>query len=319
MSDWFARRTFHHSSFNDLQALLRAKQSREHSISVCIPTLNEAATIGPILRRIREDLMEAVPLVDELAVMDSASEDETAKIARECGAEVYQDGDVLPHLEPSSGKGEALWKSLFVLKGDLIAWCDADIENFDPGFLTGTLGPLLSDPEVGYVKAFYDRPLKSGRRLVPGEGGRVTELVARPLLNTFWPDLAPLVQPLSGEYAGRREILEQVPFATGYDVEIGLVIDIAERFGLEVFAQVDLGGRVHRNRDLRELSRMAFAIVHGVLRRLEAAGRVDMRTELGHTLHQFVRRNGELEAEAQRIEGGDRPPAATVADYRASR
>lgn len=319
MSDWFARRTFHHSRFRDLQPLLEAKQSRGHTVSVCIPTLNESATIGPILRRIREDLMEAVPLVDELAVMDSASEDDTASIARDSGADVYQDRDVLPHLEPMNGKGEALWKSLFVLKGDLIAWCDGDIENFDAAFLTGTLGPLLIDPDIRYVKAFYDRPMKSGSRMVPGEGGRVTELVARPLLNTFWPDLAPLVQPLSGEYAGRRELLEQVPFSTGYDVEIGLVIDIAERFGLDAFAQVDLGHRVHRNREVRELARMSFAILHRVLRRLESTGRLDVRTELGRILYHFARKNGQLETESQRIEVGERPPAASVPDYRTSR
>jgi glucosyl-3-phosphoglycerate synthase len=319
VSDWFARRTFHNSRFQDIPALARAKEAGGHRISVCIPTLNEEATIGPILRSIREDLMEAVPLVDELAIMDSASEDDTAKVARECGADVYQDRDVVPDLEPLGGKGEALWKSLFVMKGDLIAWCDADIENFDPPFITGVLGPLLTDPDVGYVKAFYERPVKSGGQLVPGEGGRVTELVARPLLNTFWPHLAPIVQPLSGEYAGRRSLLEQVPFFSGYGVEIGLVIDVAERFGLEAFAQVDLGNRIHRNREVRQLARMAFAIVHVVLQRLESTGRMDLRTQLGRTLYQFVRPNGELTVQAQPIEVGERPPAASMPEYRSSR
>jgi len=319
VSDWFGRRTFHHSRFQDLRALLRAKEVGGHTISVCIPTLNEGATLGPILRCIREDLMEAVPLVDELAIMDSASQDETVNVAQESGADVYQDRDILPHLEPLGGKGEALWKSLFVMKGDLIAWCDADIENFDPPFVTGVLGPLLTDPDVGYVKAFYERPVKSGTQLVPGEGGRVTELVARPLLNTFWPTLAPIVQPLSGEYAGRRALLEQVPFFSGYGVEIGLVIDIAERFGLEAFAQVDLGDRIHRNRGVRELARMAFAILHVVLLRLESTGRLDLRTELGRTLYQFVRPDGELTVQAQPIEVGERPPAATLPEYRSPR
>jgi glucosyl-3-phosphoglycerate synthase len=319
VSDWFARRTFHHSRFQDLPALVRAKEAGGHTVSVCIPTLNEGTTIGPILTRIREDLMHAVPLVDELAIMDSASKDDTATVARECGADVYQDRDVLPHLEPLGGKGEALWKSLFVMKGDLIAWCDADIENFDPPFITGVLGPLLTDPDVGYVKAFYERPVKSGGQLVPGEGGRVTELVARPLLNTFWPELAPLVQPLSGEYAGRRALLEHVPFFSGYGVEIGLVIDVAERFGLEAMAQVDLGNRIHRNREVRELSRMAFAIFHVVLQRLQSTGRVDLNTELGRTLFQFVRPDGKLTVQAQPIEIGERPPAASVPEYRSAR
>jgi glucosyl-3-phosphoglycerate synthase len=319
VSDWFARRTYHHSRFQDLAALVRAKEAGGHTVSVCIPTLNEGATIGPILRRIREDLMDTLPLVDELAIMDSASEDDTAKVARDCGAEVFQDREILPHLDRLGGKGEALWKSLFVTKGDLIAWCDADIENFDPPFITGVLGPLLTDPDVGYVKAFYERPVRSGGQLVPGEGGRVTELVARPLLNTFWPHLAPLVQPLSGEYAGRRAVLEEVPFFSGYGVEIGLVIDVADRFGLEAMAQVDLGNRIHRNREVRELSRMAFAILHVVLHRLQSTGRVDLNTDLGRTLFQFVRPNGGLNMQAQPIQVGERPPAASLSEYRSTR
>lgn len=318
MSDWFARQTFHHSRFQDLHALLRAKEAGGHTISVCIPTVNEEATIGLIVRHIREGLMEAVPLVDELAIMDSSSDD-TARIARECGADVYRDRDVLPGIEPLSGKGEALWKSLFVVKGDLIAWCDGDIENFDPSFVAGVLGPLLTDPEVSFVKAFYERPMRSGPDLVPGEGGRVTELVARPLLNTFWPELAPLVQPLSGAYAGRRSLLEQVPFFSGYGVEIGLVIDIAERVGLQAFAQVDLGDQIHRNRGVQELARMAFAILHVVLRRLESTGRLDLRTERGRTLYQFVRQDGELAMQGHEIDVGERPPAASVPEYRSSR
>jgi glucosyl-3-phosphoglycerate synthase len=319
VADWFARRTFHHSRFQDLHALLRAKEAGGHTVSVCIPTVNEEATIGPIVRRIRESLMEAVPLVDELAIMDSSSSDDTVRIARECGADVYQERDVLPGLEPLSGKGEALWKSLFVVKGDLIAWCDGDIENFEPSFVAGVLGPLLTDPEIGFVKAFYERPMRSGPDLVPGEGGRVTELTARPLLNTFWPHLAPLVQPLSGEYAGRRALLDQVPFFSGYGVEIGLVIDIAERFGLEAFAQVDLGDQVHRNRGVQELARMAFAILQVILRRLESTGRLDLRTELGRTLYQFVRRDGELAMQGHEIEVGERPPMAGLPEYRSSR
>jgi glucosyl-3-phosphoglycerate synthase len=319
VSDWFARRTFHHSRFQDLTALLRAKEAGGHTVSVCIPTMNEEATIGPIVRHIREGLMEAVPLVDELAIMDSASSDDTVRIAREHGAEVFQERDVLPEREPLSGKGEALWKSLFVVKGDLIAWCDGDIENFDPSFVFGVLGPLLTDPEVGFVKAFSERPMRSGPHLVPGEGGRVTELLARPLLNTFWPHLAPLVQPLSGQYAGRRGLLEQVPFVSGYGVEIGLVIDIAERFGLEAFAQVDLGNQVHRNRGVQELARMAFAILHVILRRLESTGRLDLRTEPGRVLHQFVRRDGDLVMQGHEIDIGERPPVASVPEYRSSR
>lgn len=319
MSDWFARRTFHHSQFADLRALLAAKKERPLTVSVCIPTLNEERTIGPIVRAIREELMEAVPLVDELSVMDSASRDDTARVARENGADVYQEREVLPHLEPASGKGEALWKSLFVLQGDLVAWVDADNETFHPRFVYGVLGPLLTDPDVGYVKAFYDRPVKVGEEIRPGEGGRVTELVARPLLNLFWPKLSPLIQPLSGEYAGRRSLLEQVPFFTGYAVEIGLVIDLVERFGLDALGQVDLDRRIHRNREVSELAEMAFAITQAVLARLESTGRVDLHTELSRELYRFVRQNGRFGMERLPIEIVERPPAASLPEYRAAR
>lgn len=318
--DWFARRTFHHSRFQDVAALLRAKEDGAHRVSVCIPTLNEEATVGEVVRRIRKELMEQAPLVDEIVVMDSESEDDTVRVAREEGALVYQDRDVLPHLEPHGGKGEALWKSLFVLKGDLLAWVDGDVENFDGRFVRGVLGPLLTDPGVGYVKAFYERPMQQGDEVLPAEGGRVTELVARPLLNMFWPDLAGLVQPLAGEYAGRRAVLEQVPFFTGYGVEIGLVVDVFERFGLEALAQVNLETRVHRNRGVQELSRMAFGVLQAVLLRLRSTERLDLRQPPSTVLRQFVRgEDGGLRAEPSTIEIVERPPAASVPEYHAGR
>ena len=312
---WFARRTFHHSLFEDLGGLLEAKERQQTSISACIPTLNEAGTIGPIVSTLRRELIERVPLLDEIVVIDSHSGDGTARIAEEGGAAVLQDSEILPGMEPASGKGEALWKSLFALKGDLIVWLDADIENFHPRFVYGPLGPLLADPEIGYVKAFYDRPIKVGDELRAAEGGRVTELTARPLINMFWPQLAGLVQPLSGEYAGRREVLEQVPFLTGFGVELGMLVDVAERFGVEAIAQVDLEVRVHRNHDISRLSRMSFAVLQAAIRRLEASGRITLAEELRTSYTQMTRTETTHSLEQRELGLIERPPAATVPEY----
>jgi glucosyl-3-phosphoglycerate synthase len=317
--DWFARRTFHHSRFADPRALLERKRAAGSTISVCIPTLNEADTIATIVRTIRADLMDGIPLVDELVVMDSWSTDGTVEAAREAGAIVHQDRDVLPELEPLTGKGEALWKSLFILRGDIILWLDADIENFHQRFVLGPLGPLLSDPRIGYVKSFYERPVRETEAPVPVGGGRVTELVARPLLNMFWPALAHLVQPLAGEYAGRRSLLERVPFFTGYGVEIGLIIDVAERFGIDAIAQVDLDERRHRNRQIGELSRMAFAVLQTAIHRLASTGRVDLRVPPNPGLVQFEHDGEAYRMQPSLVEVRERPPAVTVGGYGAVR
>ena len=249
-------RTWHHAEFPE--ARLRAAK-RGRSISVCLPARDEAATIGPIVHVCR-DLR---PLVDEVVVVDDGSTDDTRAVALAAGARVVAAADVLPECGAGSGKGEALWKSIHAAHGDLIAWCDADVRNFGPRFVTGLVGPLLSSDDVSLVKGFYDRPL-DGR---PGEGGRVTELVARPLISILFPHLAAVVQPLGGECAGRREVLEQLPFVQGYGVDLALLVDVAERFGLGAMAQVDLGVRVHRNRPLAELAPQAEAIIATALTR----------------------------------------------------
>ena len=311
-AEWFARRTLHHRDFSDAAALARMKREQGLSVSVCIPTLNEEATIGPIVETIRRELVDEVGLVDELAIIDSSSTDATAEAASRAGAEVFQDSQILPDLPPLHGKGEALWKSLFALRGDLVLWLDADIKNFDPRFVCGPLGALLADPSVGYSKSFYRRPIGYGGEMTL-EGGRVTELVARPLINMFWPHLAGLIQPLSGEYAGRREVLEQVPFLTGYGVEIGLLIDIADRFGMDAIAQVDLEERIHRNRTIGELSRMAFAVMHSALRRLGDSGRLDdARLGASSGLLQFEQGPDGYQLRPTAVEVGERPPAASV-------
>jgi glucosyl-3-phosphoglycerate synthase len=288
------------------------------TVSVCIPALNEESTIGPIVERIHRELTVEVPLVDELVVIDSASSDGTLAAAETGGAVVHQDRDILADLEPFGGKGEAMWKSLFVLRGDLILWLDADIRNFDPRFVYGPLGPLLTNPDVGYVKSFYRRPIGDGSETTL-EGGRVTELVARPILNMFWPHLAGLVQPLSGEYAGRRSFLEQVPFCAGYGIETGLLIDIADRFGTDTIAQVDLEERVHRNRPIGDLSRMAFAVLHTAMRRLGREGRLEAGLPARDALFQFEADNGDSRMKETPIEVRERQPAVEVAAYAASR
>lgn len=313
--EWFGSRTYHHARFGDAEELLRAKRDRGLTISVCLPTRNEAGTIGPILRSIRGTLMVDVPLVDELVILDSASTDGTTQIALDEGAVVHQDRDVCPELEPLGGKGDALWKSLFVLKGDLIAFADADILNFGPHFVTGLLGPLLMDPGLRYAKAFYQRPLQGVDGLHSNGGGRVTELVVRPLINLFFPSLAAVVQPLAGEYAGTREALESVPFFTGYGVELGLLVDVVERFGLGAVAQVDLEERVHRNRSTAELSRMAFGILQAAFLRLSSMGRVTLGAEMRRELFQFVTHLGEYRIEPAAIEVFERPPAVTFPGY----
>ena len=211
--------------------------------------------------------MEQHQVVDELLVIDDLSQDETALIAEKAGATVYSSGDILAEhdsaREGEAGKGEALWKSLHVSTGDVIIWCDADIRNFDTRFVVGCLGPLLTRPEIGFVKGFYRRPLNED-----GEGGgRVTELMARPLIASLFPELDMMVQPLSGEFGGRREFLEQVPFCRGYAVDLGLLVDLSRRFGVDILAQVDLGSRVHRNRPLRQLGPQSAAILAMALRR----------------------------------------------------
>ncbi|WP_442968020.1 glucosyl-3-phosphoglycerate synthase [Rhabdothermincola sp.] len=243
--------------------LVEAKRGQR--VSVCLPARNEAGRVGPIVERIRAGLVRACPLVDELIVVDDHSTDSTAAEARDAGATVVDAAAVLPSYGTGHGKGEALWKSLFVSSGDLVVWCDADIAGFDPAFVVGLLGPLLTRDDVDFVKGFYERPLDGE----PSGGGRVTELVARPLLAQLFPKLTSVVQPLAGEYAGRRELLEQLPFAQGYGVDIGLLIDVAERFGTERIAQVDLGVRRHRNRPLGELAPQAAAVLQAVLQRAE--------------------------------------------------
>lgn len=266
--EWLRRRTYRGADY-DARRLADAARRRGLTLSVVLPGLNVGATVGPIVAAVRERLVEEAGLVGEIVVVDSRSADETVARAEAAGARVVQDDEILPELGPGRGKGEAMWKSLAAVRGDLVVWLDADVVDFDPAFVTGLAGPLIEDPEVGYVKAVY-------RRAIGGAddgGGRVTEICARPLINLFYPELAGFAQPLSGEAAGRRELLSSVPFFSGYAVEMGLLIDLSREAGLGALAQVDLGARRHANQPTAALGAMASSITQAVLRRLADEGR----------------------------------------------
>ena len=276
-----------------------------------LPARNEAATIGKVVDAVAR---LANILVDEIVVVDSASTDGTADIAAEHGARVHQADQLMPSFGPSLGKGDALWRSLSVTGGDIVVFLDTDVSNPDPCFVTGLLGPLLTHPHVSLVKAFYERPVKLERVQYATGGGRVTELTARPLINMFWPELAGLVQPLSGEYAARRPLLESLPFFTGYGVELGLLIDALEAVGADGIAQVDLDCRVHRNQSLPALSRMAYGILQVAVQRLAQEGRAVQPRWFGDGAPyvQFERENGSVEALFEQVPVVERPPLRSV-------
>jgi glucosyl-3-phosphoglycerate synthase len=314
---WFAENTFTSAEFDDLERLVALKQQQGLTISLALPALNEEETIGDILRMTLQSLVEAVPLLDEVVLIDSRSTDRTREIARELGVPVHIHQDILPQYGAFIGKGEALWKSLYVLKGDIIVWCDTDIKNFHPRFVYGVVGPLLHKPKLMYCKGFYRRPIQYGERIAATGGGRVTELTARPLLNLFYPELSGMIQPLSGEYAGRRSALERVPFFTGYGVEIGMLIDLLEQQGLGALSQVDLHQRIHRNQELEPLSRMAFAITQVVIQRMEQRQRVQLLEPINQSMKLITyAEDGGFHLNLREIRDHERPPMAAMPEYR---
>lgn len=253
--EWLRRRTYDGAGFDPADLVARKREAGQR-ISVCLPARDVAATVGEIVAAVRRDLMGPDGLVDEVVVIDSDSADDTAAVAIRAGADVHRARDILPGVTPLSGKGEALWKSLAVVTADIVVWLDADVAPFDSAFVPGLVGPLLLTPEIDYVKALYRRDLDDRR----GDGGRVTEICARPLINLVHPHLAAFAQPLAGEAAGRTAVLRTVPFLTGYAVEMGLLIELCERLGLARLAQVDLGERRHRHQPTPALGRMAHEI-----------------------------------------------------------
>jgi nucleotide-binding universal stress UspA family protein len=313
---WFVENTFSSAEFADLLGLRAQKEKLGLRISVGLPTLNEEATIGKVIQAIRSRLMERVPLVDELMVIDSDSTDRTREIARELRVPVVIHQELLPEIGPGRGKGEALWKSLSVLTGDIVVWVDTDVSNFHPKFVYGLLGPLLFRPDIAFVKAFYRRPLDVGGELQATGGGRVTELMARPLLNMFFPELSGMIQPLSGEQAGRRSLLERLPFFSGYGVETGLLIDVLRASGLKSISQVDMKQRIHRNQSLLALSKMAFEIVQVATKRL-AEGRGERLLDDANLTMKLISPTAEgFHLEVQDISVVERPPMITVPSYR---
>jgi nucleotide-binding universal stress UspA family protein len=312
---WFGESNFHHAEFADLRRLVQLKEKQGLTISLVLPTLNEEETIGPIVARAIREMMGRVPLLDEILVIDSASTDRTREIAEAEGARVVRHSQVLDRYGSFRGKGEGLWKSLYETSGDLIVWADTDVRNWHPRMVYGTLGPLLTEPRLQYVKGYYQRPIVEGGVLKEGGGGRVTELVARPLINLFYPELSGFIQPLSGEYAGRRSLLETIPFFTGYAVEIGHLIDTAERVGLEGLGQVDLERRVHRNQELEGLSRMSFVILQAVMKRLEERRKARLFAELGSTMKLPRSGHGRLGLEVIELADQERPPMIRIPEY----
>jgi glucosyl-3-phosphoglycerate synthase len=296
---WHRSHTFHHSAF----PVARLAAERRYSVSVCLPARNEERTIGAIIGALTP--LRDARVIDQIVVVD-ASTDATGRIARDLGAEVHSQHDLRPELGPVLGKGDAMWRSLSVLTGDVVCFLDADSEHFGPHFACGLLGPLLCDSRISFVKGLYRRPFKLGDTTLPDGGGRVTELTARPLLNLFYPDLSGVAQPLAGEIAARRDLLEQLPFVTGYGVDIALLVDAYEAVGLEGIAQVDLDVRQNAHQPLRDLGPMAFAVMRALATRLERDGRLQGPLPAAH----FEPGSDDLPALAG--EPVERPPLCTL-------
>ena len=316
-NSWLLQNTFHHTQFRDLNRLVAAKNEKNVTISLCLPTLNEEKTIAKEIIIMKSELMIRFPLIDEIVVIDSGSTDNTREIAESYGADVYDAGHILPHLENFTGKGENLWKALYITHGDIIVYLDADIKNIHHRFVYALVGPLLTSGAIRYTKAFYDRPLTvDQQKSRPTGGGRVTELVVRPLFSLFFPELTQILQPLSGEYAGYRELFERIPFPIGYGVETSMILDIYEKWGLDVMAQVDLDRRVHRNQDNTALGRMSFVILNTFLNRIEKLGHIELTKPIFKDMIQYERIPGEYQPQAFRIEGHERPPMIMIPEYR---
>ncbi|MDA0812037.1 MAG: glucosyl-3-phosphoglycerate synthase [Verrucomicrobia bacterium] len=313
---WLKNNTFHHGEFSDIRALVAAKEKLGMSISLCIPTLNEEKTIGKEVVILKSELIDRYGLVDELAVIDSGSSDATREIAAQFGADVYLSADILPEQGFKRGKGENLWKAVHQLKGDVICYVDADISNIHARFVYGLVAPLIQREEIHYVKAFYDRPLAFSQGIRPSGGGRVTEILVRPLFSLFYPDLTAIIQPLSGEYAVRRPVLESIPFPIGYGVEASHILDVYHTWGLEAFAQTDLDQRVHRNQTTQALGKMSFGILQSFLSRAKAHGIITDFADVSNIYRAFQVKDHLYVQVLTEIVEEERPPMATIDEYR---
>lgn len=316
IKDWLEQNTYHHSHFWDLKKMIEEKERKGLKVSLCIPTLNEEKTIGKEVVLFKSELMNRYPLLDEIAIIDSGSTDNTLEVAANFGADTYLSSEIIPRLGIKKGKGENLWKAIYQLEGDVIVYVDADIKNIHPRFVYGLVGPLIYRDEVQYVKAFYDRPLAVSENIRVSGGGRVTEILTRPIFSLFYPELTAIIQPLSGEYAVRREVLEQIPFPIGYGVETSHLIDVYNKYGLKAFAQTDLDQRVHRNQATTSLGKMAFGILQTFLHRAEEHGKVSVHENMSTILKQFQARAENYEILESEIIEDERPPMITIPEYR---
>ena len=314
--DWLKRNTFHYSSFKNVKRLIQRKRELGVTISLCFPTLNEEKTVGKEIQIAKKELMEKCPLLDEIVVVDSGSTDRTESVARKASADFYYASDILPQHHSYRGKGENLWKSLYILKGDIICWVDADILNFHPRFILGLVGPLLEYPHLSYVKAFYRRPIRVQGEVQSTGGGRVTELVVRPFFNLLFPGLTGIAQPLSGEYAARRELLEKIPFFTGYGVETGHLIDIDRLYGIDVIGQCDLNVRIHRNQSIEALRNMSYRILKILLQRADDMGRIEIFQDISDSLQIITGVKNVYSISKMKVWGTERPPMVTIREYR---
>jgi glucosyl-3-phosphoglycerate synthase len=315
IDNWLKSNTYHHSAFWDLMQMIQEKEKQGITISLCIPTLNEEATIGKEVVLFRSELVQRYPLLDEIAIIDSGSTDNTREIAASFGAEVHLASKILPEMGKKRGKGENLWKAIYQLKGDIIVYVDADIKNIHPRFAYGLVAPLIYRPEIKYVKAFYDRPLAVSSRVRPSGGGRVTEILVRPLFSMYFPELTAIIQPLSGEYAVRRDVLEQIPFPIGYGVETAHLIDVYNMYGLNAFAQTDLDQRVHRNQPTRDLGKMAFGILQAFFIRLRRLGLIKDLPDVNTVLRQYQSKDNVYQQVEYHIAEDERPPMISVPAY----
>jgi glucosyl-3-phosphoglycerate synthase len=308
-------RTFAASDWTPEQ-LLEAKAGSGLSVGVVIPARDEEETVGDIVRGVRAAWVEDVPLADEVVVIDSDSTDATARVAADAGARVHAAAEIRPDLGPAYGKGEALWKSLFVTTADLLAFVDSDLVQWGPHFVPGLLGPLLTAPDIALVKAVYDRPLLDAEGHETESGGRVTELVARPLLALHRPGLAGVVQPLAGEWSVRRSVLERLSVPVGYGVEIAALVDTADLLGPEAVAQVDLGRRAHRHHRHDTLGPMAVQVIAAMAARTGLRPASRRSDEV--SLRQFERGARGFVPNPRPVELMERPAALTVSGYRAA-
>jgi len=313
---WLETNTFHHSSFENLADLCSKKKRSDLTISVCLPSLNEEDSIGKVVSTLKKHLLDQHQLIDEIVVIDSGSTDNTEQEVKKAGADFFYSGDILPSEGFRKGKGENLWKAIHQLKGDIICYIDSDISNIHPRFVYGLVGPLIMQKELSYIKSCYERPLKWSDHTEQYGGGRVTEILVRPLFSLFFPELTQLMQPLSGEYAVRRELLEELSFPIGYGVETSHLLDVYLKYGMNVLAQTDLHQRIHRHQSTITLGKMSHEILQTFLSRLQAHKIASFNCELASS-YLFPRNiDGDFSQLKENVTLEERPPMRGIQAYK---